>query len=186
MTSKPWRIADAKFRELKGKKPFSLAVIPFGSLEPHNYHLPYATDTIQVEAIADRACEKAWKKGARVALFPAFPYGIDWNLIQFPMTVHVSPGTQLAFLRDLIKSLEVHRVDKLLILNGHGGNEFKHIVRQLSAETKMFVAAANWFEWLPKVQDKIFSEIGNHADEVETSLCQALVPDLVKLEYIYA
>ena len=44
------------------------AVLPFGATEPHNYHMPYGTDTFQVVELARRACQRAWDGGARVAL----------------------------------------------------------------------------------------------------------------------
>src|SRR5207253_1899330 len=50
------------------------AVLPFGATEPHNLHMPYGTDTFQVEELARRACGHAWQKGAKVALLPALPY----------------------------------------------------------------------------------------------------------------
>ena len=51
------------------------AVLPFGATEPHNLHMPYGTDTLQVEEIGRRACAHAWAKGARVILLPAMAGG---------------------------------------------------------------------------------------------------------------
>src|SRR5438876_8208653 len=55
------------------------AVLPFGATEPHNLHMPYGTDTFQVEELGRRACGRAWQKGARVALLPAIPFGVNTN-----------------------------------------------------------------------------------------------------------
>ena len=55
------------------------AVLPFGATEPHNLHMPYGTDTLQVEEIGRRACEYAYKAGAKVVLLPAVPFGVNTN-----------------------------------------------------------------------------------------------------------
>src|SRR4051794_14206907 len=55
------------------------AVLPFGATEPHNLHLPYGTDTFQVEELGRRATARAWEAGARVLLLPALPYGVNTN-----------------------------------------------------------------------------------------------------------
>jgi hypothetical protein len=60
------------------------AVLPFGATEPHNYHMPYGTDTLQVEEIGRRACGRAWESGARVALLPAMPFGVNTNHLAVP------------------------------------------------------------------------------------------------------
>jgi len=44
---------------------WEVAVLPFGATEPHNYHMPYGTDTFQVEEIGRRACEMAYKEAGR-------------------------------------------------------------------------------------------------------------------------
>src|SRR3954463_4565980 len=49
---------------------WQVAVLPFGATEPHNLHMPYGTDTLQVEEIGRRACADATAAGAAVALLP--------------------------------------------------------------------------------------------------------------------
>ncbi|HKE92215.1 MAG TPA: creatininase family protein, partial [Gemmatimonadales bacterium] len=53
---------------------YQVAVLPWGATEAHNTHLPYGTDTIETEAIAARAAQLAWEKGAKVAVLPAMPF----------------------------------------------------------------------------------------------------------------
>ena len=48
----PWRLAELNYGQIKGEAPFEVAVLPLGATEPHNLHLPYGTDTFQVEVIA--------------------------------------------------------------------------------------------------------------------------------------
>ena len=56
LTMDPWRLAELNYGQIKGEAPFEVAVLPLGATEPHNLHLPYGTDTFQVEVIAGRAC----------------------------------------------------------------------------------------------------------------------------------
>src|SRR5256885_10246667 len=56
---------------------WEVAVLPFGATEPHNYHMPYGTDTFQVEEIGRRACEMAYKRGGEGVLVPAVAFWGD-------------------------------------------------------------------------------------------------------------
>ena len=60
---KSWRLADITYGHVKSSAPFEVAVLPLGATEPHNLHLPYGTDTTQVEVIGDRACAIATEQG---------------------------------------------------------------------------------------------------------------------------
>src|SRR5579884_4070359 len=84
------------------------AILPFGATEPHNLHMPYGTDTYQVEAMGQRICERAYKAGAKVLLLPAIPFGVNTNHLKVPGAVacSVKPTTLLALITDLVDSLE--------------------------------------------------------------------------------
>jgi creatinine amidohydrolase len=89
----------------------------------------------------------------------------------------MNPSTQTAVLRDISTSLLRQGVAKLVILNGHGGNDFKQIIRELQGERPLFICQVNWYACLdPK---PFFTEPGDHAGELETSLMQHVAPDLV-------
>src|SRR5579864_4173948 len=121
-----WILAEQNHAFLRQQK-WEVAVLPFGATEPHNLHMPYGTDTYQVEAMGQRACERAYRGGAKVILLPAMPFGVNTNHLKVPgaLACSVTPTTLLAFLTDLAYSLERQGVHKLLLLNGHGGNELK-------------------------------------------------------------
>ena len=59
----PWRLRELNYGIVKSAAPYDVAVLPLGATEPHNLHLPYGTDTLQVEIIADRACSLAHAAG---------------------------------------------------------------------------------------------------------------------------
>jgi creatinine amidohydrolase len=163
---------------------WEVAVLPFGATEPHNLHMPYGTDNYQVEAIGRRACEKAYKSGVRVLLLPTIPYGVNTNHLQVPggLACSVTPTTLLRLLTDLVDSLERQGLRKLVLLNGHGGNELKPLTRELHHRSKVFLCVCDWYRMAADFYADIFEKPGEHADEVETSLGLAFFPELVHPE----
>ena len=92
--------------------------------------------------------------------------------------MNLNPSTQLAILRDLIEVLDRQGVKKLLLLNSHGGNDFKTALRELGLKfPDMFLCTASWFKALNK--EEYFELPGDHADEMETSLILHMAPGLV-------
>ena len=84
----------------------------------------------------------------------------------------------MAILSDIIEMLNRQNIKKLLILNSHGGNDFKTLIRELGLKyPQMFLATCNWYQALNKKD--FFDEMGDHADEMETSLMLHLAPELV-------
>jgi creatinine amidohydrolase len=158
---------------------YEVAVLPVGATEAHGLHLPYATDTLQVEAVADRACALAEEQGAKVLLLPAMPYGVNENTLGFPWTISLKPSTLFTFVADVVSSAEEHGIPKLVVLNGHGGNEFKPLLRELCRETSVHLFLVDWWNVAPEAHDAIFERGGEHANEMETSLLMCLRPDLV-------
>ena len=160
------------------------AVLPFGATEPHNLHMPYGTDTFQVETLGQLACQRAWDAGARVTLLPTIPYGVNTNHLKIPgaLACSLTPTTLLAVLTDLVDSLERQGVRKLLLLNGHGGNELKPLTRQLHHRTGVFLCVCDWYRMAQDVCPTLFEKPGEHADEMESSLGLAFFPQLMHME----
>jgi creatinine amidohydrolase len=174
-----WILAESNYGLIK-ESPYEAAVLPMGATEPHNLHLPYGTDTIEVETLASRACEGAFRRGARVVMLPPIPYGTETNMHRFPFAMNVNPSTLLAVVRDLVESLERTGIRKLLILNGHGGNDFMPLLRELHAATKVHIFLCDWFRKMSAdLQQRIFADPGEHAGEVETAFILACRPELV-------
>lgn len=174
-----WILAETNYAQVKDH-PCEVAVLPMGATEPHNLHLPYGTDTYQVEEIGRQACEAAWEKGARVVLLPAIPYGTETNQLEFPLAMNLNPSTLGLVIRDLVDSLARHGVRKLLILNGHGGNDLKPLLRELHGRTPVHVFLCDWYRGPSSdVIHDIFDDPGDHAGEMETSLMLAYFGGLV-------
>jgi creatinine amidohydrolase len=165
-------------------RTWQVAVLPFGATEPHNLHMPYGTDSFQVQTLAERACQKAYDAGAAVLLLPTIPFGVNTNHLQVPgaMALSVTPTTLLRLLTDLVDSLERQGVRKLVLLNGHGGNELKPLTRELHHRSRVFLCVCDWYRMGADLCEEIFDHPGEHADEVETSLGLAFFGHLVKPE----
>jgi creatinine amidohydrolase len=74
--------------------------------------------------------------------------------------------------------LNRHEIYKFLILNGHGGNDVKQMIRELGPKyPKMFICGCNWYQSFSN--SDFFENSGGHADEMETSVMQFLAPELV-------
>ncbi|HAY36732.1 MAG TPA: amidase [Bacteroidetes bacterium] len=157
---------------------FEIAILPWGATEAHNYHLPYGTDNYQVERIAARAASLAGEKGAQALVLPTVPFGVNCQQQDIPLTMNLNPSTQALLLEDLVTSVENSGISKMLILNGHGGNDFKQMIREIQASSPVFLCAANWYTMSDPAD--VFDHSGDHAGELETSMMMYLFPDLVR------
>jgi len=175
---RPYILAECSWENIKDR-PIDLAILPWGAIEAHNYHLPYSADVIESDHIAAAAAEEAYNNGARVIILPTIPYGVNTGQTDIKLDLNINPSTQAAILNDIITVLERQKIYKLLILNSHGGNNFKPILRELGLKfPKMFLSTCNWFSSLEKKD--YFDQEGDHADEMETSLLLYLTPELVQ------
>jgi creatinine amidohydrolase len=178
----PWRLADLTYGQVKSGSAYEVAVLPLGATEPHNLHLPYGTDTFQVETIANRACALASQQGARVLLLPAIAYGTETNQMGFPLAMNLNPSTLCRVITDLVDSLATHDIRKAMLLNGHGGNDLKWVLRELHRATPVHLFLCNWYKVASDSYASIFEARDDHAGEMETSMGLAHFPELVTLE----
>ncbi len=176
MATQPHILAEACYRDIE-KTRYEVAILPWGATEAHNYHLPYGTDIFEADAFARKSAQIATTRGARIIVLPTIPFGVNTTQLDINLTINMNPSTQMAVLRDVASSLEQHGVRKLLILNSHGGNDFKQMIRELHTQHEIFICAANWFRSLDL--RSYFDEPGDHADEMETSVMMHIAPHLV-------
>jgi creatinine amidohydrolase len=178
---RPWLLAELNYGIVKSQPTFEVAVLPLGATEPHNLHLPYATDTYQVETIAQRACARASERGARVVLLPTLPYGTETNQMKFPLAMNLNPTTVARVITDLVESLASHGIRKCLLLNGHGGNDLKWVLRELHRATPVHLFLCNWYKVASDHFQRLYADPGDHAGEMETSMGLAHFPHLVAI-----
>ncbi|MEM9327311.1 MAG: creatininase family protein, partial [Bacteroidota bacterium] len=172
---RPYLLIENNWKSLESER-FELAILPWGATEAHNYHLPYGTDVFESEAIAAESARLAWEQGARVIVLPSIPFGVNTGQSDIYLDINLNPTTQLAILDDIATVLSRQGLRKLMILNSHGGNNFKPLVRELGLRfPDMFICFTNWFQSLDKSQ--YFENEGDHADEMETSLMLHFKPE---------
>ena len=176
-------ITTAKWGEVKQIKKYDLAILPWGATEPHNYHLPYCTDMLASAAIAFEVAEGAAREGVHAMVLPGIPLGSqNPGQTTLPFCLHYSQVTQAAVLRDIVHSLKRQGLNKLLIINGHGGNSFKGFIRDLAAEEPDFlIVSSEWYTVLPR-KEYFEEDIDDHAGEQETSVMMHYYPDLVRMD----
>jgi len=150
---------------------YEVAVLPWGATEAHNLHLPYSTDNIATERIAGLAARHASERGARVVVLPVVPFGVNAGQLDIPLCLNLNPSTQALVLRDLAMALAV-------ILNGHGGNDFRQMIRELQPAVSLFLCTVNWYQVVDR--KLFFSDLGDHAGELETSVMLDVAPELVR------
>lgn len=180
MPPRPYILLEANYRQLLDDPP-NVAILPWGATEAHNYHLPHGTDVIEASWLAEESARIAVDRGAKPIVLPAIPFGNNEQQLDQVATISFTTSTALAILGDVARSLKSQGIDRLLILNGHGGNEFKPLVRDVQTEFGVLVVVVNFFQIRPDALEEIFDDPGDHAGEMETSLLLHLCPDLVEM-----
>jgi creatinine amidohydrolase len=178
---RPFILQDANYRQLLESRP-NVALLPWGATEAHNYHLPHGTDVIEAVTLAERSAELAYARGAHVVVLPAIPYGNDSQQLDQVATISISTTTALAILTDVARSLKLQGIDRLVLLNAHGGNDFKPLVRDVQLSVGLMIVVINFWQLRPDLQNDIFDDPGDHAGELETSFLLHVRPDLVQME----
>ena len=176
MPPRPYILNELTWKTVRDTR-YEVAVLPWGATEAHNLHLPYTTDNIETERIAALAAGHAWERGARVVVLPVVPFGVNTGQLDIPLCVNMNPSTQALVLRDVATALAGQGVGKLVILNGHGGNDFRQMIRELQPAVSLFLCVVNWYQVVDPKQ--VFSDLGDHAGELETSVMLHVAPDLV-------
>ncbi|HEV8150743.1 MAG TPA: creatininase family protein [Gemmatimonadales bacterium] len=172
---RPYLLSETTWKSVR-EGGYGAAVLPWAATEAHNFHLPYGTDAIETAHIATEAARLAWERGSRIIVLPSVPFGVNTGQLDIPLCLNMNPSTQALLLRDLVESVERAGIRKLLLLNGHGGNDFRAMIRELSPRS-VFLCTANWYTVVdPR---PFFGEPGDHAGELETSVMLSIAPALV-------
>jgi creatinine amidohydrolase len=163
---------------------FDKAVLPIGSTEYHGEHLPFGTDTLVADSIASAVAGRV----EGMLKLPAMPYGMSHHYSSFPMVLTLDTETLVRVLKELMESLNVHGVKRLLVDNGHDGNipaleAASREYRSAHPEFKVAALEAWWVtagELLPKGTFEAWGGLG-HAGEGETSMMLRVAPELVNM-----
>ena len=151
----------------------SLALLPVGSTEQHGPHAPLGTDVRTAEAVAEAGAERYPDP---VVVAPAVPVGIAEEHRRFSGTLWTSESTFRAYVRDIVASLAAHGWNRIVVVNGHGGNvaALKEVTARIVRHDDAYAVAFTWFD---EVGDHT-SDMG-HAGPLETSMLRDTDPEAV-------
>jgi creatinine amidohydrolase len=175
LTGRPFVLEETNWGTVKSTD-YQVAILPWGATEAHNFHLPYGTDNYESKWVAEESARRAWDKGAKVTVLPTIPFGVNTGQLDIRLCINMNPGTQAVVLGDIVQSLEAQGIPKLVIINSHGGNDFRQMIRELQAKSRLLIASINW--WTSADASKYFDEPGDHAGELETSVMMEIAPGL--------
>ncbi len=152
-----------------------IALCPIGSQEQHAEALPMGTDTMLATACVDRALDLLGAEDPQVVRTPALPFGHSPHHL-FAAAVSLSAPTLSAVLADLLDSLAESGFRRILLVNGHGGNEeiMRLAVKRFALRAEVAVGACSYWSLGESPQHP------GHAGEFETSLLLAAHPELVR------
>jgi creatinine amidohydrolase len=165
----------------------TLVLAPIAACEQHALHLPTFTDTILVTAVAE-AVEATLPD--RVLLLPTLWLGASAHHLRLGATLSAEVDTHITILCDLLNPLIEDGYQRLLLLNGHGGNiDTMHVaLRRLQARwSDRQLSAASYWELAEKELAALAEgprKTMGHACEFETSMVLALRPELVQREQV--
>ena len=174
------QLADLTWTVVNGLPRETIIVIPTAAMEQHGPHLPLATDSLLVEAIAKAV-------GGPYLVTPTLWLGASTHHLKFAGSLSASMSGYFAAVDAVISSLNAHGFRKFALLNGHGGNTSLNdvVLRDWKyRDPTLELANINYWEGATELitatlkgPEKTFQ----HACEAETSLMLHLHPDLVQL-----
>jgi creatinine amidohydrolase len=182
------KFAEMTFPQLRQvPRDRSIVLAPIAACEQHSRHLPTITDTVLVTAVADGA-EQALPD--EVLQLPTLWLGASAHHLRFGATLSAEVDTHIAVLCDLLVPLLEDGYERVLVLNGHGGNiDTMHVaLRRLQGRYRgRIVSAASYWELAEKELAALAEgprRTMGHACEFETSMMLALRPELVRREEV--
>lgn len=155
-----------------------VAVLPVGSFEQHGDFLPLTTDTLIASAIARRIADDYG-----LFLLPPITFSCSHEHAAYPGTVSISARTLIVLIDDITTSLRASGVDRLVIVNGHGGNYvLSNIVQEANSggpRMALFPGKADWTRAREAAAMETTHSEDMHAGELEVSVLLHAAPEQV-------
>ena len=157
-----------------------VCVLPFGIIEKHGPHLPLATDLLDVRFAVFNAVKQQY-----AVVFPEYYFGQIFEAQSQPGTVAYSLSTQLTLLQETVKEMARNGCKKILVVNGHGGNES---LLPLFAQSQLATPRDYVVYVFGLPHDNVpgrpamKTQLDMHAGESETSHMLVARPDLVHMD----
>lgn len=141
----------AEFEKLVPEK-YDTAILPVGTIEAHGV-APLGTDNLIPMEMARLIAKDL---GAIVA--PPVNYGITRTLLAYPGSLSVVSETFEKYVTEIMLSICDCKFKKLVVLNGHGGNneQLGRAARAVWQATKIKVAVVHWWMCCDDIVEKIY------------------------------
>jgi len=154
-------------------------LLPFGILEKHGEHLPLGTDLLKVRYAALRAAEQEY-----AIVFPEYYFGQIFEAQHEPGTIAYSSHLQLELLQETTDEMARNGCQKVIIVNGHGGNEnlLPFFAQTQLEKPRDYVVYVLPILGAPAGGPPKKTSVDMHAGESETSKMLIARPDLVHLD----
>jgi creatinine amidohydrolase len=152
------------------------AVIAIGAIEQHGPHLPVGTDFLWIQELSRRVAD-----GLSAYWVPAVPFSMSECHGPTAGTIWLQPETLAEVVRDLVGSLRAQGIQRIVLLNGHGGNfVLEPVVQELNAaHPDLRLIMPTWYAAGdgPPIFESAGLEV--HAGESETSTQLSINPEHV-------
>jgi len=167
------------------EKAGGVCVIPLGIIEKHGPHLPLGTDLFEAREIAAVAAKKEY-----AVIFPPYFTGQIFEAKHQPGAIAYSKDLMWKMLEETCAELARNGLKKIILLNGHGGNNnfLQYFCQSQLAEQNNYVVVFFRPGEDPVLDKEINSlqkaKLDGHAGEEETSMMYVIRPDLVDMASI--
>ncbi|WP_458207041.1 creatininase family protein [Haladaptatus sp. NG-SE-30] len=170
-------LSDATWTEADAVET-DLALLPVGSTEQHGPHAPLGTDWLNAETVAHAGSEAY---DGDVVVAPPISVGVSEEHRQFTGTLWVTEETFRQYVRETVASLAHHGWNRVVLVNGHGGNvaALREVAGQITRHDDSYAVPFTWFEAVGDHR----SDMG-HAGPLETALLRHVHPELVREDRI--
>jgi creatinine amidohydrolase len=182
------KFAEMTFPQLrKVGRNRCVVLAPIAACEQHSLHLPTITDTVLVTGVADGVEANLPDV---VLQLPTLWFGASHHHLRFGATLSANVATHIDMLCDLIEPLLEDGYQRVLLLNGHGGNidTMQVALRQLQPDYRdRILSAASYWDLAAQELAALAEgprKVMGHACEFETSMMLALRPELVQRDQI--
>jgi len=171
-----WPEAEERLRKV------DIALLPVGSVEQHGPHLPLDNDAFDAEYLARRIADAC--SHPKPLVLPLIPYGVSYEHDDFKGTVGVSNDALSRFVYDIGMSVARNGINKLVIINGHGGNNaaLNYASQMITRDARIFVCVDTGETSDVDIYRLIETPNDIHAGEIETSTSLAVRPHLVRMD----
>ncbi|MFW9836874.1 MAG: creatininase family protein [Candidatus Thorarchaeota archaeon] len=169
---KQYLLATMTWEEVEERlKECDIALVPLGSTEQHGPALPLSTDHFIATQFSYRAADMVWDK-YKVVVTPTVTFGFSPHHMRFKGTITLSELTLSSMIADICHSLAQHGFRKIILVNGHGGNEtaISNAMHDMHGNIDAKIYHVNWYGLVGDIIKDVVTPPAYHACDMETSV----------------